>query len=90
MATINVRIDEADKKKAQAVLEDMGLDLSTAIKMYLKQVVHHESLGFTATTANGLNLQQELEILETEQQLLSGKGEAASADEFISLLKKRI
>lgn len=90
MATINIRIDKDEKKKAQEVLENMGLDLSTAVKMYLKQVVNTESLCFTATTDNGLTLQKELEILETEQRLLAGKGESATAEEFISLLKSKI
>ncbi|MCL2046957.1 MAG: type II toxin-antitoxin system RelB/DinJ family antitoxin [Oscillospiraceae bacterium] len=43
---INIRTDSELKAQAQAVLEDLGLDLSTAINIFLRQVVRKEAIPF--------------------------------------------
>jgi addiction module RelB/DinJ family antitoxin len=37
--TIRARIDKKTKEKAEKVLKGMGLNISTAIRMYLKHLV---------------------------------------------------
>ena len=39
MAVLQVRVDDELKNQASAVLEQMGLDLSTAVRMFLKRTV---------------------------------------------------
>jgi len=53
MAHIQIRIDDADKAAAQAVLKGMGLTLSGATKLFLKKVVAEQKIPFdiTATAA---------------------------------------
>mgnify|MGYP002508121983 CR=1 FL=1 len=48
MATIStqVRIDETTKKQAVELLEGLGLNLSDAINMFLKQVVLQNGIPF--------------------------------------------
>jgi len=48
MATVStqVRIDETTKKQAIELLEGLGLSLSDAINMFLKQVVLHDGIPF--------------------------------------------
>ena len=48
MATtnINIRTDSELKTKAQTVLTDLGLDMSTAINVFLNQVVHKQAIPF--------------------------------------------
>ncbi|MDE7310387.1 MAG: type II toxin-antitoxin system RelB/DinJ family antitoxin [Eubacterium sp.] len=48
MATVStqIRIDEATKKKAVDLLEGLGLNLSDAVNMFLRQVVLHEGIPF--------------------------------------------
>ena len=48
-ARIQVRINPAVKKRASELLEDMGLDLSTGINMFLKQIVNTQSFPFQPT-----------------------------------------
>jgi DNA-damage-inducible protein J len=43
---INVRIDSALKAEAQEVLGNLGMDLSTAISVYLTQVVLRRAIPF--------------------------------------------
>lgn len=56
MATIQTRIDEKTKKKAQKILAKLGLDLSSAIKMYLVQIIAHQGIPFPILTEKGVKL----------------------------------
>ena len=49
MSTINIRVDDELKAKAQETFSDLGLDLTTGIKMYLKQVVMRQAIPFEVT-----------------------------------------
>jgi len=51
-ANINIRTDSELKAKAQTVLSDLGLDMSTAINIYLNQVVYTQSIPFEISKAN--------------------------------------
>ena len=48
MATtnINVRVDTELKKSAEALFEDLGLNMTTAITMFLKSAVSHDGIPF--------------------------------------------
>jgi len=46
MSHIQIRIDKKDKDEARKVLESLGLDMSSAIKLFLKQVVIQRGLPF--------------------------------------------
>jgi DNA-damage-inducible protein J len=45
-ANINVRTDAAVKAQAQQIFESIGLDLSTAVNLFLKQTVKANNLPF--------------------------------------------
>ena len=45
----NITIDEVTKKKAQVLLADFGMDLSTAVNIFLKQMVYEGSFPFSIT-----------------------------------------
>ncbi len=47
--TISIRIEEKTKKAAQKTLESLGLDLSSAVKMFLTQVVIDEGMPFQSS-----------------------------------------
>ena len=46
MSTINIRIDEDLKNKSEMILEDMGLNMTTAFKIFLKEVIRSHSIPF--------------------------------------------
>jgi len=60
---MNVRIDKATKDEVTEILEKLGLDPSTAIRMFFKQVIAHNGLPFLVTNESA----RELEILELKQ-----------------------
>ena len=43
----NISIDAETKKKAQLLLEDFGMDLSTAVNVFLKQMIYEGTFPFT-------------------------------------------
>ena len=48
MATVNIsiKIDEETKKEAQKLFKDLGLNLSTAINIFLKQAIREKGIPF--------------------------------------------
>jgi DNA-damage-inducible protein J len=50
MTTLNIRIDEKIKSHAFKVLAKVGFDMSSAIKVFLSQVIIEGGLPFTPTT----------------------------------------
>lgn len=49
MANINIRIDDDTKDESKEILESLGLDLSTGIKVFLKQVIAKNGIPFELT-----------------------------------------
>ena len=43
---INVVVDEKTKKEASKILKDLGLSMSSAINVFLKQVIESEGIPF--------------------------------------------
>ena len=72
MATIQLRIDDATKKSAKVVLDKLGIDMSSAIKIYLKQIVINKGIPFKVITENGFTIEQELEILKASEEARKG------------------
>ncbi len=46
MTTIQIRIDEKTKKEATKVFNDLGIDMSTGIKIYLKKIIYNKGIPF--------------------------------------------
>lgn len=45
-SAINVNVDSEIKKEATEILNDIGLNMSTAINMFLTQVIRNEGIPF--------------------------------------------
>ena len=49
-AQLHVRMDEDTKAQAQKILSEMGLDASTAVNIYFKQIIKVRGLPFLPST----------------------------------------
>jgi DNA-damage-inducible protein J len=67
MTTIQLRIDESTKKAVKKTLDKLGLDLSSAIKIYLMQIVIKKGIPFPLITENDMTPEQETAILEASE-----------------------
>ena len=72
MTTIQIRTDEKLKRKAQNIFHQLGIDMSSAIKAFLHQVVIREGIPFRIVTNNGLTPEEEQNILQAEQEAEHG------------------
>lgn len=54
-ATISFRTDPKVKQQAKELYESMGLDLSTALNMFLRQSLTDNGMPFRATRENPLS-----------------------------------
>ena len=72
MTTLQIRIDTKTKKSAQKILQELGLDMTTAITVYLKRIVTKKGIPFELITENGLTLEQEVAILKASEEAERG------------------
>ncbi len=47
---IQVRVDDALRQEATEIFEELGIDMSTAVRMFLKRTVKEKGLPFPMTT----------------------------------------
>ena len=45
-SAINVQVNAKDKKEATIILKNLGLNMSTAINMFLKQIIKNDGIPF--------------------------------------------
>lgn len=68
-SAINVNVDSKVKDEATAILKDLGLNMSTAINMFLVQVVKREGIPFEVT--NPKPSKDTLEALEEVKEIIN-------------------
>ena len=73
MATVNmsIRMDTELKKQADAMLADMGLNMTTAMNMFLRQVVRQGKIPFEIAT--DIPNSETLAAMKEMDDMISGK-----------------
>lgn len=64
MDQIQVRIDSKTKNEARKILEGLGLDISTAVKMMCKQIIFTKSLPYEIRDEHGFTPKKAQELRE--------------------------
>ena len=82
MSTINIRIDEDLKNKSEMVLEDMGLNMTTAFKIFLKEVVRSHSIPFKIKSDLFYSESNQKALNESIKQFENGKIVIKSLEEL--------
>lgn len=72
MATINIRVDENVKKQANQLFEELGLDMSTALNLFLRQAISYGGIPFEIKRANP----DTLEAMEQVRKIRAGELQA--------------
>jgi len=68
---LNIRLDAKTKKEAQKTLGELGLDLSSGVKLFLKSVIATQSIPFDVRTKNGYTLAQESKMIKESEKAIS-------------------
>jgi DNA-damage-inducible protein J len=62
--TLQIRIDKKEKEENQKIFADMGMTLSSAIKMFLHQARKTKSLPIKGLTENGFTPEYEQMLIK--------------------------
>ena len=73
MANVQVRVDENLRAQAQAVATSMGLDLASAVRLFLTQMVRENGLPFQPKADPFYSIQNQAELKKSIEQLNSGQ-----------------
>lgn len=90
MSFIQLRIDDDTKNSAKKILDELGMDMSAAIKVYLKQIIINQGIPFKLLTENGLSPEEEQQILKASKESKKGKNvtKAMSVNKAVDHLNK--
>ena len=69
MTTITIRVDEKVKKEAEELFHEMGLNMSTAMNIFLKRCILEEGIPFELKVPN----KKTLKAMQETDDILSGK-----------------
>lgn len=72
MTIVNFRTKTNIKEKAAKLFGQMGLDMSSALNMFLVKVIDMKAIPFRVTTVNGYPEKFERELLELSNEKKKG------------------
>lgn len=84
--TIQIRIDSKTKKAARKMLDEVGIDMSSAVKLFLTNVINRKGIPLDLRTENGFTLAQEQALLADTEEAKNGKA-YTDLDELFSDLE---
>jgi DNA-damage-inducible protein J len=75
LRTINIRVDEKLKEKAESLFEDFGMNTTTAINVFLRAVVRERKIPFDIAASEPFYSESNMKHLKKSiDQLNEGKG----------------
>lgn len=69
-ATLNIRIDPSTKESAEEILQQLGLSMSTAVEIYLRQIVLNKEIPFYFSTTPQKTTHRVLTLKEIRDRLI--------------------
>ena len=61
---INVRVDEKTKKEVEDILDILGINMSTAVDLFLSQIILNKGIPFKVKLPNKDTIKKEQELAE--------------------------
>lgn len=74
MANLNIRVDDALKKQAERVFSDLGISLTAATTMFLKQVVRCNGIPFELRADPFYSTENQARLLVSKERMEKGGG----------------
>lgn len=81
---LQIRIDSKTKKEAKIIFDNMGIDMSSAIKLFLKQTINAKNIPFEIRDENGLTLNSARILRES---IIDAKNNSKTFKDSSSLIK---
>ena len=83
MATVTARVDENVKKEAETLFKKMGLNMSTAMNLFLKKCILEQGIPFELKVPN----KETLKAMQETEDILSDKIERKGYNSAEELFK---
>ncbi|OQC09825.1 MAG: RelB antitoxin [Tenericutes bacterium ADurb.Bin087] len=80
---INVRVNSTTKKETEAILNELGLSLSSAIDLYLAQIIKTRGIPFDIKLPNKENAEKILQI----GKIINSLGGASTTPELNKIIE---
>jgi DNA-damage-inducible protein J len=87
MTTVQARIDTKVKKDTKRILDKLGLDFSSAINLYFRQITQKKGIPFRVLTENGYTEEEERGILREVEDIRTGKKQALTFDSVDDMMR---
>ena len=58
MSTLQIRVDDAVKRESEALFSELGLDISTAVRIFLKASIAHAGIPFAVRQGPSKSLRE--------------------------------
>jgi DNA-damage-inducible protein J len=81
---IQVRIDKKTKNQAKKIFESIGLDISSAIRMFLRQAINSGTIPYEIRDENGFTFKQIKELKKDLKDAKENPKSFSSAKELIN------
>ena len=81
--TLNVRVDKELKATAEAIAQSLGMNLSTAVNIFLRQMVSHDGMPFDVRLHPNAETRQALDDARNGRNLI---GPFRSTEELMAYL----
>lgn len=63
-STLQIRIDTNTKNEAKKILAELGLDMSTAVKLFLRNIIITESIPLELRSEKGMLAERKCDLLK--------------------------
>lgn len=74
MANLNIRVDDTLKKQAETIFADLGISLSAATTMFLKQVVRCNGIPFELRADPFYSAENQVRLLVAKERMEKNGG----------------
>jgi len=74
MAQINIRMDDAMKNQAEALFDELGMNMSTAVHIFVKQALRQRGIPFEISVDPFWSNENQARLHRAVADLEAGKG----------------
>jgi DNA-damage-inducible protein J len=83
-STIQVRIDSKTKRESKLILDKIGLDMSSAVKILLRNIIVTQSFPIELRTVNGFTLEEERLVLADAEDARKNAKRFTTVEDFLA------
>ena len=92
MATININVDETVKQQANELFKSLGLDMTTALNLFLRQAIHYGGIPFEIRKPHPCSVSSDEELLmklKEAEESIAKDGHILSHDDFWKKMREK-